>query len=247
MPGGGGAPHWWLARRRDPCPRAPDGAHGRDARHPHPGQSTHPLRRHRAPPRGPLGRFSSATTWTRAIRSRRAPARRAARRRGHERLQPTRVPARQRRRRHGGRRGTAPAHAPRRAGQRRAGGLALGQGRLPLLRHRLRHPGRHSRQPRRRREGRPRLARQSRPALREGLRQRADPVRRRPPHDAAPPHEGREVRQTRRVRARLVAARPRRDGRPVQARAQATGSHGRGRDGVGAGTPSRKATRPPSW
>ena len=103
------------------------------------------------------------------------------------------------------------------------------EGAVPVLRHRLRRQRRGQGRPRgghpRRHQGRG----QPRAELRQGLFPVEDPVRRRPPDDAAPAHEGRQVRQERRVRAGVVGSRVRRDGRAVQARAEGEGAHG-GRD-----------------
>ena len=98
------------------------------------------------------------------------------------------------------------------------------EGPVPLLRHRVRRHGRgqggQGRCHPRRHEG----GGQPRPQLREGLLSLEDHVRRGSPDPAAPAHEERPVRQGRRVPAGLLGPGLRRDGAPVQARAQGEGA-----------------------
>ena len=115
----------------------------------------------------------------------------------------------------------------------------LVEGAMPLLRHRLRRDRRGEGQPRGRHARRSAGRGQPRAQLRQGLLPVEDHVRRGSPDDAAAAHEGRQVREGRRVHARLVGPGLRRDGRAVQARAEGEradgGRHVRLRpvDGVG--------------
>ena len=99
---------------------------------------------------------------------------------------------------------------------------------VPLLRHRLRRHGRRQRRTGRRHPRRHAGRGQPRPQLRQGLLPVEDHVRRRPADPAAAAHEERAVRQGRRVPARLLGPRLRRDGAAVEARAEGEGP-GRGR------------------